>query len=76
MKKSSRRDLSIPRGPEAEFALFLCFFTKMFLWRFKKVDFLEVARGGVGGQGDTCWGGGGHFGLIVLRHTASLFCHQ
>ena len=20
--------------------------------------------------------GGGHFGLIVLRHTASLFCHQ
>ena len=19
---------------------------------------------------------GGHFGLIVLRHTASLFCHQ
>ena len=21
-------------------------------------------------------GGEGHFGLIVLRHTASLFCHQ
>ena len=21
-------------------------------------------------------GGGDHFGLIVLRHTASLFCHQ
>ena len=37
---------------------------------------LEVARGG--GGGDTCWGGGGggHFGVIVLRHTASLFCHH
>ena len=41
--------------PEARFALFLCFFTKMFLLRFKKVDFLKSAHG-------TTWGGGGRAG--------------
>ena len=30
----------------------------MLLLRSKKVDFLEIARGGVGGRGHTCWGGG------------------
>ena len=59
------------------------FFIKMFLLRIKKVDLLKSAHG-------TTWGamamamamvmvmamGGVHFGLIVLRHTASLFCHH
>ena len=50
--KSSRRDLSIPRGPEAKFALFLFFFVaKMLLLRLNRIDLLEVARGGGGGRG-------------------------
>ena len=63
----------------------------MFLLRFKKVDFLKSAHGTTCGAMAMAMVmamamamamvmvmamGEGHFGLIVLRHTASLFCHH